>query len=107
MTKVEYLRVKYLKIKNDRDMQLFAEKCAHNRVLECEAEMEKIEKEIKEVETLKETEQIKNKLNECIDFIKHYCDGKSCFKCMLYDEKERNTLCKLQNANPTQWQKIK
>jgi C4-type Zn-finger protein len=106
MTKLEYLKLQYLKAKNDRNLHFFDEMRAHERVKGCEEEMERIKKEIRETEIIKETEQIKNKLNECIDFIKHYCDGKACISCILYDEKG-NTMCKLQNANPTRWQKIK
>lgn len=79
MKDTEQLELEYLRIKNDRDLHLFDEKLAHKNVIECEEKMRLLERDIKAFEE----DNLKNKLNDCVDFIKQYCTKAKCDDCQF------------------------
>ena len=104
MKDTEQLEFEYFRLEQERDLHLFDEKCAHKKVLECEKKMQLLERDIK---GFKE-DNFKDKLNNCIDFIKHYCKGINCCceECKFYREIDEfnKTNCLLRNNFPEYWE---
>jgi SMC interacting uncharacterized protein involved in chromosome segregation len=77
MNNLETLKATYSKTLQRLGKYQSAENHAHNKVKEYTEKLERILKEIKEIE------ENKYKLNECIDFIKHYCREAKCDDCQF------------------------
>ena len=103
MTKLEQLKATYSKTLQRLGKYQSVENHAHDKVKEYTKKLEQILKEIKEIE------EEKSKLNECIDFIKNYCEGINyCSeKCKFYTKVDEfnKTNCLLRNNFPEYWGK--
>lgn len=77
MNNLEILKATYSKTLQRLGKYQSVENHAHNKVKEYTNKLEQILKEIKEIE------EEKYKLNECIDFIKNYCTKAKCDDCQF------------------------
>lgn len=77
MNNLEILKATYSKTLQRLGQYQSVESHAHNKVKEYTNKLEQILKEIKEIE------EEKYKLNECIDFIKNYCTKAKCDDCQF------------------------
>lgn len=108
MNNLEILKATYSKTLQRLGKYQSVENHAHDKVIEYTKKLEQILKEIKEIE---EEKYNISKLNECIDFIKNYCEGinycsEECkFYCRI--DEFNKTECLLRNNFPVDWGQIK